>query len=193
VTDFAYTQVLVYDNLGGAVRLAANTRVNITNPTTGVADSGLKQGGQSVTYVTSDSTGHATFTSTLMTARLTTPRGFWMDVTSSDAIAAAAALQAVTGTVAVNAALNILARMDTLEAAQAVTAALASRVADLEAQVALLLLSGSGGGSGSVTVTDDGAGNLSTTSTDVSDPGTGVLSTLSPDVSDPGTGVLSAA
>jgi hypothetical protein len=192
VTDYAYSRVLVYDNLGGAVRLAANTRVNITNPTTGVGDSGLKQGGRSVTYVTSDSTGHATFTSTLMTARLTTPRGFWMDVTSSDAIAAAAALQAVTGTVAVNAALNILARMDTLEAAQAVTAALESRVTDLEAQVALLL-SGSGGGSGSVTVTDNGAGVLSTASVDVSDPGTGVLSTLSPDVSDPGTGVLSAA
>lgn len=192
MTDYAYTHVLVWDNLGGAVRVAANTRVNVTNPTTGVADSGLKQNGQSVTYVVSDSTGHATFTSTLPTARFTTPRGFWQDVTSPDAILAAAALQAVTGTVAVNAALNILARMDTLEAAQADAAALESRVEDLEAQVALLL-AGGGGSSGTLTITDNGAGVLSTASVDVSDPGTGVLSTASTDVSDPGTGVLSAA
>jgi hypothetical protein len=192
VTDYAYTHVLVYDNLGGAVRLAANIRVDVTNPTTGVVDSGLKQNGQSVTYIASDSTGHATFTSTLPTARLTTLRGFWRDVTSDDAIKAAAALQAVTGSGAGSAALDVMARLDAMEDVEPEVDALTSRIEDLEAQVALLL-AGGGGGSGSLTVTDDGAGNLSTASVDVSDPGTGVLSTLSADVSDPGTGVLSAA
>src|SRR5690242_5559487 len=84
--DYTYSRVTVWDNVGGAVRLARNTRIDVTDPSTGAADPGLKQNGQPVSWVTTDKDGHATFTSTLAEARLVGPRGFWQDVTSTTAI-----------------------------------------------------------------------------------------------------------
>jgi hypothetical protein len=89
--------------------------------------------------------------------------------------------------ISLTATVGLSARMDAIDAMNAST-----RLSDLEARVAALE-AGGGGSSGTLIITDNGAGQLSTSSVDVSDPGTGVLSTSSTDVSDPGTGVLSAA
>ena len=86
MTDYRFTKVLVWDNLGGSVKVARNSRVTVTDPGTGVTAAGLKVNGQPVPWVTSDSSGHAEFTATIAEVRLIAPGGFWQDVTSSTAV-----------------------------------------------------------------------------------------------------------
>jgi len=84
VTVYTYSQVLVWDNLGGGVRVARNQRITVTDPATGAVAAGLTQSGQPVTSVTSDGDGHVTFASTMGVVRLTSARGFWQDAESPD-------------------------------------------------------------------------------------------------------------
>jgi len=84
MTDYRFTKVLVWDNLGGSPKLARNQRVTVTDPDTGAVAAGLKVNGQPVPYVTTDSTGHVDFTSTQGVVRLTSSSGFWQDMESPD-------------------------------------------------------------------------------------------------------------
>lgn len=47
---------------GGALRAARGQRVNVTDPSTGLAPAGLTQGGVAVSWVTSGSLGEIEFT-----------------------------------------------------------------------------------------------------------------------------------
>jgi hypothetical protein len=85
VTVYNFTQVLVWDNLGGSVKVARNQRVNVTDPSTGAVAPGLTVSGQPVSFVTSDSNGHVSFAATIGTVTLTGPNGFSMNVQSPDA------------------------------------------------------------------------------------------------------------
>ena len=58
---YTYSQVLVWDNLGGGVKVARNQKITVTDPATGAVAAGLTQAGQPVPYVTSDSNGRAAF------------------------------------------------------------------------------------------------------------------------------------
>ena len=109
MTVYSYSRILVWDSLGGSVKVARNQRVDVTDPATGATAAGLTVNGQPVSYVTSDSDGHVTFSSTMGLVRLTSPRGFWQDVESPDlrtnavtasADAAAAATSAATAAAA---------------------------------------------------------------------------------------------
>lgn len=90
MTAYPFHKVSVYDQLGGVVRLARNSRINVTDPDTGLVAAGLTQGGVSVQWVTTDAFGTADFTSTLPTVQLTAPNGLTERVTSSLAIELAA-------------------------------------------------------------------------------------------------------
>jgi hypothetical protein len=85
VTVYNFTQVLVWDNLGGSVKVARNQRVNVTDPSTGAVAPGLTVNGQPVSFVTSDSNGHVSFAATIGTVTLTGPNGFSMNFQSPDA------------------------------------------------------------------------------------------------------------
>jgi hypothetical protein len=92
VAVYSFHRVMVWDNLGGTVRLARNVRVDVVDPGTGAVPTGLTQGGQAVTYLTADSAGLVEFTTTdVPTVELTAPNGLVQRVTSQDALEAAAA------------------------------------------------------------------------------------------------------
>ena len=99
MTVYSFTHVLVWDNLGGSVRYARGQRIEALDPTTcspsaptvGDVAPGLTQGGASVAWLTSTPSGHVDATATITTVRFVAPDGTWQDVTSADAITAAAA------------------------------------------------------------------------------------------------------
>ena len=83
-TDYSFSMVIVWDNLGGAVRLARKQKVLITDPATGATAAGLKVNGQPVTTVTSDGNGRVTFTAQIRTVRPVVNGTTLPDVTSPD-------------------------------------------------------------------------------------------------------------
>ena len=84
MADYSFSLVIVWDNLGGSVRLARNQRVSITDPATGATAAGLKVNGQPVTYVTSDGKGRASFSASIRTVRPVVNGTTLPDVTSPD-------------------------------------------------------------------------------------------------------------
>jgi hypothetical protein len=75
MTDYAHHIVTVYDRLGGNVRTARNSRIYVYSPGTTTVAPGLKQGGVSVQWVTTDENGEADFTETTGVVRLVSPLG----------------------------------------------------------------------------------------------------------------------
>lgn len=66
---YHFTQLIVWNNLSGAVRVAAKVRSKtLVDPLTGLVPT-LTQGGVSVGYITADSLGRVTFTATVDTVR----------------------------------------------------------------------------------------------------------------------------
>jgi len=90
VADYSFSLVLVWDNLGGAVRLARSQNVSITDPATGATAAGLKVNGQPVSQVTSDANGRASFTASIRTVRPVIRGVTLPDVTSPDGAAGGA-------------------------------------------------------------------------------------------------------
>lgn len=92
---YAFFDVLVYDDLGGAVRLARNAqRVMVTDPATGLTAAGLTVSGQPVPWVTSDAHGAVSFSCDLGGVIITGPNGLAREVRSTqylDEVAAAPA------------------------------------------------------------------------------------------------------
>lgn len=113
MTDYRFTRVLVWDNLGGGVKAARNQTVTATDPTSGVAAAGLKVSGQPVSSLTSDSSGHVDFTSTQGTVRITSQFGFWQDITSPDWVSEQATSAGNSATAAANSAATASATTDT--------------------------------------------------------------------------------
>ena len=63
MADSTYRKVLVWPvGAGGAVKIAPNQRITVTDPKTGLTPTGLKQQGQPVPWATSDANGTALFT-----------------------------------------------------------------------------------------------------------------------------------
>ena len=91
MADYPFHLVAVWDQLGGAVRVARNAKVQVLDPSTGLSAPGLKQGGQPVTVATLGANGAADVTATIGTVRLVLPGGLVQDVTSPLAITEAAA------------------------------------------------------------------------------------------------------
>ncbi|NUO36647.1 MAG: hypothetical protein HOQ27_16505 [Dermatophilaceae bacterium] len=87
MADYSFSLVLVYDNVGGVVRLARNQKVSVTDPATGATAAGLKVAGQPVSFVTSDAKGRATFTASIKTVRPVVGSTVLPDVTSPDVVA----------------------------------------------------------------------------------------------------------
>lgn len=90
MTDYPFHKVAVYDQLGGVVRLARNSRIDVTDPATGLVAAGLKVSGLAVSFVTTDALGQADFTSTLGTVDITSPNGLTERIISSVVLEAAA-------------------------------------------------------------------------------------------------------
>jgi len=83
VTDYVYSKVAVYAELGGALRLARNARAFATDPVTGVPVN-VTQGAFTAPYLDTDSSGIADFTATTLgPIRLTTGAVF-VDVYSEE-------------------------------------------------------------------------------------------------------------
>lgn len=91
MTDYAFYEVAITDQSGGAVRLAPNARITVTDPATGLTAAGLTQNGQPVPYVTTDGKGAAAFTSTLGSVQITSPGGLSRVLTSPDYVSDQAA------------------------------------------------------------------------------------------------------
>ena len=63
MTTYGFHSVLVWPiGVGGAVKLARNQRINVTDPATGLVPAGLKQDGQPVSWLTSDASGEVDYT-----------------------------------------------------------------------------------------------------------------------------------
>jgi hypothetical protein len=93
VTDYSFSPTLTWD-LGGSMQLARSQRVDVLDPATGTTAPDLKQDGQPVSWVTSDTDGVAAFTSTLPKVRLMVRvgnRSVPFDVSSIDAYSEAVA------------------------------------------------------------------------------------------------------
>lgn len=84
MTVYNFTSVVVWDNLGGTVKLARRQHIGATDPATGLVAAGLTQDGQPVTDLVTDTMGHVTFTATIPVVRLTSPNGLTQDVPSRD-------------------------------------------------------------------------------------------------------------
>ena len=83
MTDYTYSKVAVYAELGGALRLARNSRAFATDPVTGVPIN-VTQGAFTAPYLDTDSSGIADFTATTPgPIRLTTGATF-VDVYSEE-------------------------------------------------------------------------------------------------------------
>ena len=83
MTDYIYSKVAVYAELGGALRLARNSRTFVTDPVT-AAPVNVTQGAFTAAYFDTDSTGIADFTATTPgPIRLTTGATF-VDVYSEE-------------------------------------------------------------------------------------------------------------
>lgn len=107
MTDYTFSKVAVYAELGGALRLARNSRAFATDPVT-AAPINITQGGFTAPYLDTDSSGIADFTAeTPGPIRLTTGAVF-VDVFSEElpglALAAPAAAQASADAAAASAA-----------------------------------------------------------------------------------------
>jgi hypothetical protein len=89
VTDYPFHKTTVYDQIGGVLRIARNSRIDVNDPSTGLTAADLKQGGVSVPYVTTNSVGGADFTSTLATVDLVSPHGLTERISSHVAVEAA--------------------------------------------------------------------------------------------------------
>jgi hypothetical protein len=87
-----FSSVLVYDNLGTAVRLLRNGRANVYEQGTTTVAAGLTQGGVSVTSITSDANGLATFVATSNYVDLVSPNGLRQTVIAPSTLVAAAAM-----------------------------------------------------------------------------------------------------
>jgi hypothetical protein len=108
VVDYIYSKVAVYAELGGALRLARNTRSFATDPVTGVPVN-VTQGAFTAPYLDTDSSGIADFTATTPgPIRLTTGATF-VDVYSEqlpgDLLAASASATASAADAALSASL----------------------------------------------------------------------------------------
>jgi hypothetical protein len=130
VTDYTYSKVAVYAELGGQVRLARNSRSFATDPVTGVPID-VTQGAFTAPYLDTDSSGIADFTATTPgPIRLTTGATF-VDVYSEqlpgDLLAAAASAAASAASAALSASL-VGAPADTAVAAIVGNPASATRV-----------------------------------------------------------------
>jgi len=130
VTDYVYSKVAVYAELGGTVRLARNSRSFATDPVTAVPIN-ITQGAFTAAYLDTDSSGIADFTATTPgPIRLTTGATF-VDVYSEqlpgDLLAASASASASAASAAASAAL-VGAPADSAVAAIMGSSASASRV-----------------------------------------------------------------
>ena len=79
MTDYRFSRVLVWDNLGGSVKVARNATVSVSDPDTGAF----------LQTVTSDAQGAVSLTLQIPVARFTGPNGYWFDVISPDSYAEA--------------------------------------------------------------------------------------------------------
>jgi hypothetical protein len=87
VTDYVFSKVLVYDSLGGAVRLARGATAYVLDPTTGLTAPGLKVAGIPVTVVVAGHDGAATFTTTIAEVDIVSPKtGFSQRVVATQAV-----------------------------------------------------------------------------------------------------------
>ena len=130
MTDYVYSKVAVYAELGGALRLARNARSFATDPVTG-APVNVTQGAFTAPYLDTDSSGIADFTATTPgPIRLTTGATF-VDVYSEqlpgDLLAAASSAAASAAAAALSASL-VGAPADTAIAAIVGNPASATRV-----------------------------------------------------------------
>jgi hypothetical protein len=130
VTDYTFSKVAVYAELGGALRLARNSRTFVTDTVTGLPVN-VTQGAFTAPYLDTDSSGIADFTATTPgPIRLTTGATF-VDVYSEqlpgDLLAAEASAAASAASAAASAAL-VGAPADSAVAAIMASGASASRV-----------------------------------------------------------------
>ncbi|MER7070978.1 SGNH/GDSL hydrolase family protein [Terrabacter sp. NPDC000476] len=84
MTVYSFASVLVWDSVGGAVRVARRQAIDVTDPNTGLTATGLAQNGVPVASLTADESGRVTFTATIPVVRLVTARGFTQDIPSND-------------------------------------------------------------------------------------------------------------
>lgn len=89
MTDYPIHLVAVYDQIGGVVRVARNSRIDVLDPATGLVAAGLKVGGVSVSFVTTDASGQADFTVTIPTVDVVSPHGLIERISSHVAVEAA--------------------------------------------------------------------------------------------------------
>jgi len=161
VTDYTYSKVAVYAELGGALRLARNSRAFATDPVT-AAPVNVTQGAFTAPYFDTDSSGIADFTATTPgPIRLTTGATF-VDVYSEqlpgDLLAAAASAAASAASAALSASL-VGAPADTAVAAIVGNPASATRVSLSSTYVPQQVdgkVTASGKADGSLTVMDTG-------------------------------------
>ena len=90
-SEYPFHLVAVWDQLGGAVRVARKARVQVLDPSTGLPAPGLTQNGQPVSVVTTDANGAAEITATIGTVRLVLPGGLSQDIVSPVKLTEAAA------------------------------------------------------------------------------------------------------
>jgi len=79
VTDYHHDHVVVYAELGGALRLARSARAFVTDTVTGLPVD-VTQGARTAAYVDSDTDGRATFTATTPTRLRLTNGATFLDV-----------------------------------------------------------------------------------------------------------------
>ena len=80
-SDYLFDAVLVWDKIGGAFRPLAGGVVTVTDPSTGTPVN-VTQNGSTLSRVTTDSSGHATFTAPQSTVTLST-HGFSFTITAT--------------------------------------------------------------------------------------------------------------
>ena len=86
-----FSEVLVYDQLAGVVRLLKNgTGIYVADGATGLPVTGLTQNGTPVSTISSDAMGKADFVCDSAWVTLTSPSGLSQDVVSQSALIAAA-------------------------------------------------------------------------------------------------------
>lgn len=81
---YNFTRVVVWDNLGGTVKVARRQIVQVLDPNTLATAAGLTQDGQPVSTVVTDTKGSVSFQTTIPVVRLVAPTGFWQEIPSRD-------------------------------------------------------------------------------------------------------------
>lgn len=87
MTEYRFSEVAVWTDLGGTPRLARRQRVDVKDWATGLPAPDLTQDGQPVSYLTSNSQGTVTFTSTVGVIIMSTLNGPPITVYSPDRLA----------------------------------------------------------------------------------------------------------